>query len=560
MSILDKSRTSRRRRVILGLTVAATMILAWVPPTRAAASPGDLDTTFAAPNGFTTMPNAEFFGVAIQPADQKIVAVGHLGDNPAVVRYNTDGTLDSSFGTGGIASVITPVQVFGEAIALQPDGKIVAGCSTTFGQPGTGGDFFIIRFNPNGSIDTSFGQNGTLQLDLSDPLSFVRDELLIGLALASNGKIVIVGAGRDHLTGNDPRIALVRLESNGALDTTFGTGGIVQDLPMDSPTDVAVLADGRILVSAFGVVFSQSAFDLALIRYNNDGTLDTSFGGGGLASVNFPEFDLPRHIAVQPDGRIVLAGLTFTPSTDSAQSLWRFDSNGTLDTSFGQGGKAMSSLGGFSNATSVAIQTDGSIVVVGTFTTMLNASDIRTLLSRYTSNGSLDPTFGNSGNVFTFFPGFEGAFSGVAIQSDGKIVVVGPLLQTFPQRSGFVARYIGNGTTPPPPPPPPPSFDICLQNDMSNGGRLIFRFNSTTGAYDFHDCAKGTVLSGVGTLGSIGCKLSLNDLGPKPSDRNVSVMVNTCTKSATLSISIKSPSKMYGFTDSDITQGSCTCP
>ena len=143
----------------------------------------------------------------------------------------------------------------------------------------------------------------------------------------------------------------------------------------------------------------------------------------------------------------------------------------------------------------------------------------------------------------------------MAVQSDGKIVIAGRLLGSGNPPSslfGFVARYNGNGA----PPPPPSSFNICLQN-----GSLNFRFNSTTGAYEFRDCSKGVVLTGTGVLSGLGCKVYLNDTGPnKVSDRNISITVNTCTKVATVSITIKSLNRTYGFTDNDMTTGVCQCP
>jgi uncharacterized delta-60 repeat protein len=521
---------------------------------------GVLDTSFNAPNGFIVVPNTRFAEVAIQPSDSKILAVGTTTNAQGatlsliVARFNPDGTLDSSFGTGGIATASATGQTSGINLVLQPDGKIVAGGSRRVVMPDGEIDFFVTRFDANGSIDSSFGQTGWTSVDF-----FGDDDALRSISIAPGGTIVAAGFAVFPLV-NQGRVAIARLDSTGNLDGAFGSGGKVAN-EVGLGLDAAVLADGRILVAGQVLGAGPGNSDFGLFRYTSSGSLDITFGGGdGIASADFFNGDGASAIALQTDGSAVLAGqagdLNSNPPIPSKGALARFDSNGLLDASFGNGGMVITDVVAQSSLLfDMALQSDGRIVVVGSARTGSLPGDNHPLVSRFTTNGSPDSSFGAGGHLVATLSFSSPAF-GVAIQSDGKIVIVGEHF-TSPSWSGWVARYLASGATPP---PPDPSFDICLQSDNSNAGWLIFKFNSTTGAYEFRDCSKGVVLTGTGTLSSLGCKLYLNDTGPnKSSDRSVSITVNTCTNTATVSVTIKSLNKTYGFTDNDITQGSCSC-
>jgi len=537
---MKKHLENRRIRLqaialILGLAMVMTL-----PAGVVRAAPGDLDTSFNAPNGFNLFAGFFFNDVAIQPGTGKILAIGYqkidVNQNTLkfiIARFNLDGTLDLSFGQSGI--VAGPAGSFWSRIAFQ-NGKIIA----VGGTQGDSSQVLIGRFEANGQLDTSFGQNGFAMHDNSKVGN-------VGMAIGPDGTIVLLGVALPE--GGQAKFGLARLTANGELDMTFGTGGTV--LTNGIAFDVAVLGDGRIL--AAGSVNGQG---FALWRFTSGGTLDTPFGGGdGIGTVALPIGSAAFALAVQTDGRIVLAGIAeqHDGPPPAIGALARFDSNGNLDASFNGGTVTLAISGVEAFFQDLAIQSDGAIVAAGG--TSPSDGVFQTLVSRYTSSGVLDPSFGTGGIVTTDFPG-EKTARAVAIQTDGKIVIAGDDVNVF-EPSALVARYGGNGV----PPPPPPSFDICLQNDSSNAGQLIFKFNSATGAYEFRDCPKGFVLTGTGTITVNSCKLELFDPGPaKPSDRTVFVQVNTCTKKATVSVTIKVPSKMYGFTDNDITQGSCSCP
>jgi uncharacterized delta-60 repeat protein len=530
---MTKRLMNRRKRwqgLALILTLATTFILPGTPGVRAA--DGDLDTTFGAPNGFVTAPaDTHFNDVAIQP-DGKIVAAGakmnftDFLEIPIVARFNTDGTPDLTFGTGGIAE---PQGDIGSStnlsdIALQLDGMIVVGGTTDL-------DLYVARLEATGAVDTAFGDGGFQEIDFSS-----NDILRGGVAIDPSGNIVVAGSSSFTYT-------LARLTSSGILDSTFGTGGKVTT-PNGASAGVAVLSDGRILIAG-------ESFEV--LRFTTSGVLDTTFGGGdGRAGAGAPLLSQCHGMAVQPDGRIVLVGAIFDPGMALVEALVRFDFNGTLDPGFGTGGRvAATPIPPGHRALDVTFRSDGRVVTCG----VIGEGPTTGLLSRYQSDGTPDSSFGTAGRVVTDLPGNTLSFAGLAIQSDGKIVVAGAIDSASSSTvMGVVLRFGGSAG---PPSPPPPSFNICVEKNSR-----ILSFNSTTGTYEFRDCSKGFVLTGTGEITVNSCKLELRDSGPNSNhpDRNVLVKVNTCTKVGQVSIVTTSPAKTYSYTDSDISVGNCTCP
>ncbi len=372
-------------------------------PALTLAAPGDLDLSFG--NGGKVIGGgATAGGMAIQ-SDGKIVVVGEgsAGNGTwdfAVVRRNTDGSLDTSFGGTGI--VITPVgnsQDRAESVAIQADGKIVAAGYSY--NDGIGISFGVVRYNPNGSLDTSF--NGTGKVITSFGSSIAND-----LAIQADGKIVVAGS-----SGNNS-FAIVRYNADGSLDTTFnGTGKVIT--PGGGASSVAIQADGKIIAAG------SSPF--TLVRYNTDGTLDTSFNGTGKVITSVGNAGSgAEELTIQPDGKIVAAGNAVGANNDFA--FVRYNPNGSLDTSFGGTGKIIIPIGNsFDYAYSAAIQADGKIVAAGSSSNNLG-SDFAVV--RLNPNGSLDTTFNGTGKVTTAFGGQDFAVA-TAIQADGKIVVAGAI-------------------------------------------------------------------------------------------------------------------------------------
>ena len=373
---------------------------------------------------------------ALQP-DGKIVAVGYTQTGAtkdiAVARYNADGSLDTSFGggTGKVTTVIGASDDIGKGVCLLADGRIlVAGTTYT----GTSWDMVLVQYNADGSLDSSFGGGDGI---VTSGTAF-NDEGN-GVAVQSDGKLLVAGTyGVDF--------GLARFNSNGSLDTSFGTSGFVATdfaAGTDGAYSIALQADGRIVLGGFA--FSGTSFDFALARYHSNGTLDTTFNGTGkvLTDLGATSSDTGYQIALQPDGRILLAGWSDAGGTNDF-ALVRYNSDGSLDTTFNSTGKVTTGIGtGADLGISVAVQSDGKILVAGHSSTAGNNFAV----VRYNANGSLDTSFGaGTGKVDTNFGGSsDDRGASVLVQTDGKIVVAGT--STIGGDYDFaVVRYNSDGT------------------------------------------------------------------------------------------------------------------
>ena len=277
---------------------------------------GILDTSFGTGGKVTT----DFAGstdqawtVLIQ-ADGKIVVAGHaftaLGFDFALARYTGDGILDTSFGAGG--KVTTPIAAGADrytAALLQPDGKIVVAGSVSDESTGVDPDFGVVRYTSDGALDPSFGVGGIVRTDFGLGDKWVQPN---DLALQSDGKLVVVGRVTLAPWPTGPTCALARFEATGALDASFGTGGLVTTSFYSTQTwseahAVAIQADGKIVIAGHASDGTQT--DFAMARYTTDGALDASFGNAGTLVVDFfGASDIAECIATQADGKIVVGG------------------------------------------------------------------------------------------------------------------------------------------------------------------------------------------------------------------------------------------------------------
>ncbi len=394
---------------------------------------GNLDPGFGNGGKVTTdLPGTQdlAYAMVIQP-DGKIVLAGRTG-NPgdnisgdfALARYNSDGTPDASFGSGGVVS--TPIFGSGSdiayALALQADGKLVAAGSsrnsTSIEQ------FALVRYNPNGTLDTGFGTGGKVITSRS------TGGVARAVVIRPDGKIII--GGTYNQSSCCKNFVLGYFNSNGSLDTSFGTGGFIEtDFSQDEAIQALVLQpDGKLV--AVGHSGSLVTYFFALARYNGDGSLDVGFGTGGkvLTDISGGTIDQAYAAALQPEGKIVVAGYTSNNFGTASFALARYNGNGSPDAGFGAGGQLTTAFTGGSIAYGVAAQADGKIVAAGYTTNASTGYDFA--LARYNSNGSLDLTFGPnlSGKVTTDFfsvptnSGGDRAYA-VALQNDGKIVAAG---------------------------------------------------------------------------------------------------------------------------------------
>ena len=279
---------------------------------------GMLDATFNATGIATKLigTGACAYNVVVNSSGKYIVAgVSIISGAPivTVVRYNSDGTIDSSFGSGGIATK----RIFSSAgaydVALQSTGKIVTSGFTV--NSGTR-EFGLVRFNTDGSLDTTFNGGGTVATAIGS------DASAFALAIQTNDRIVAAGVSNNQFV-------LARYTVNGSLDSSFGTGGIVKTIIGGNSqiNDVILQSNGKIVAVGF------SANQCALARYNVNGTLDTSFGVGGIVTTAIGTTALASSVALQDNGQIVVAG-----TSDTGVVIVRYNTDGSIDTAFGTNG------------------------------------------------------------------------------------------------------------------------------------------------------------------------------------------------------------------------------
>jgi uncharacterized delta-60 repeat protein len=381
------------------------------------------------------------------------------------------GDLDPTFGSGGIA-VASFARTYShpEAVALQPDGKIVVAGWTPSTANGDGLSFALARFNVDGSLDPGFGSTGKVITDIPGYPYAEAD----AIALQANGQIVVAGWANTSFGGSASTFALARYNGDGSLDTSFGTNGRLTTNftagGQASAQGVVVQADGKI-VAAGSASAPGGPMTFALARYNADGTLDSTFGVGGKV-ITAPVAGNPAWIndlALQPDGKIVVAGSSQDPKNAriSSFALARYNADGSVDTSFGSGGSVLVGQFGpyyFSelSARNVFVQTDGRIVAVGEAVMadpFLIPNPSAPFVQRYHSDGSPDTTFGQGSFANE---GIQPA--GALLQPDSKIVVSGSY-----QNSWDYALA----------PQPPPGFDntvypYLLRSDASDNPDSTF--------------------------------------------------------------------------------------
>jgi uncharacterized delta-60 repeat protein len=327
---------------------------------------GVLDTSFNSPNGFIILPIGSSYdwgySLVIQ-SDGKILLGGYCNTNNddfCIARFNSDGTLDNSFGSNGI--VIQPIGSSddnGYSLAIQSDGKILLGGSC---YNGSNYNFCIARFNSNGTLDTSFGIKGKVILPIGSDSDFGDS-----LAIQPDGKILLGGS---CLNVSNSDFCIARFNSNGTIDTTFGSSGKVIQ-PIGSGNDrgfsLVIQPNGKILLGGF--CDNGFNYDFCIARFNSNGTIDTTFGSSGkvIQPIGSND-DYGYSLAIQPDGKILLGGYCFINTSNYNFCIARFNFDGTLDTSFGSSGKVIQHIGSYYThcyGQSLAIQPDGKILLGG---------------------------------------------------------------------------------------------------------------------------------------------------------------------------------------------------
>ena len=409
------------------------------------AQSGSLDPSFDS-DGIVTTPigSSDAFSrsIAIQ-TDGKIVVAGYSDNGSqdvfSITRYNTNGSLDSTFDGDGIVN--TPIGTSGNrahAIAIQPDGKIIAAGYASIS--GTSNDFALARYNTNGSLDTTFDLDGKVTTAFGPS----TNDRAFSIALQSGGEIVVAGYNTNSTT-TQRDFAVTRYNSNGSLDTSFDNDGMVSlslAPGMDECRTVMIQTDGKIVVAGFSFDFSTRVF--AVVRFNTNGSLDNSFDNDGIVTTSIGSNDDAGYAAaLQSDGKIVVTGYNHGTTYDFA--VIRYNTNGSLDSTFDTDGIVTTSIGIAADVPyALAIQNDGKILAAGQIENPL--SDFA--IVRYNPDGSLDNSFDSDGKVTTNIGSSisDDIIQTIALQSDGKIVVAGQTsdgtIYDF-----ALARYYSNGST-----------------------------------------------------------------------------------------------------------------
>jgi uncharacterized delta-60 repeat protein len=399
----NRSRHRPTRFSSAALIAAAVALCSAAAPAAASAS-GSLDSVFGT-SGYSMAPLGEWAGAAastVQP-DGKIVTVGEAQINGTDVlissRVTTDGQMDSTYGNGGWVVVDIASAAVGNAIALQPDGKIILAGAGRDVATGTMA-FAAVRLLPDGSVDNSFGKAGIALVPIG------RQAIASAVAIQGNGAVVLGGMA---ITSRDT-FAAARLTPSGSIDTTFGSAGVSTIGPTGVAWGMVLQPDGKVVLGGEDQADPGQPYMAARVLSN--GRPDYSFGNGGVVSVPIGSYAYGDAIALQPDGHIVLAGSAYTNVVLAA--VVRLRPNGSRDTSFGSNGVA--SLTDWNGVNALTLQpSDGKIVLAGVGATAV----------RFNTNGTADQSFGNGGIVVAQ-AGTGDAANGVTVQpADGKIVLSG---------------------------------------------------------------------------------------------------------------------------------------
>lgn len=442
---------------------------------------GDLDPTFGKSGISTTQFASGNFGnefgqkIFLQ-SDGRMIVVALIENGFALCRYNPDGTLDKSYGKNGTSD---PSYLPVLSAAIQPDGKVlVTGNKVRLAGSMAYVYSLIVRYNTNGTLDASFGFGGIQELtDIESTF----------ITVAPNGDILVGVVEKEEYFDEEHDFKVLRWGNGGDQQLVADFGGV-----SEAATSIAVQEDGKIVVS--GTTFNGSAYDIAVARFNTDGSLDATFSGDGKARLGYSSLASEYYpinyssVVIQPDGKIVVAGSTSDGGAFDL-ALARFNSTGTLDNTFDKdgklninydaneepglllamqpGGKILFGVGGlhiyrytstgspdltfdgdgrmmpdFGAALSFGLYADGKMVLTGGFNNGFN-SDI--ILARYNSSGALDQTFDGDGKSVPFYSTGNSSFISTAIQKDGKIVAMGRFFNGSTDNK-VLTRYGSNGS------------------------------------------------------------------------------------------------------------------
>lgn len=414
---------------------------------------GTLDTSFSDDGKVTydynNLTNTST-DIAIQ-SDGKIVAVGYTEGNTFdshILRYNTDGTLDQSFGNNGAV-----IYDFGStdalfAVEILNNGKIIVGGSTYNTSIGST-DFLLACFNPDGTLDTTFGNQGKVISNLYNLANVIFSfDRIKDILIQPDGKILVAGVARRN--SGTSIYALARYNPDGSFDTSFGENGITNSSENWSNASsagerdinsIALLPDGKIISAGFTTLdASLPTKNLTITRFNSDGSLDTSFSNNGETWIPFTEDGIFHGITTTSDNKILAIGNTGVNSV-----IYRFNQDGSIDQSFDNDGRVLPDVHDddsifSSTGLNLLIQNDGKILAL----VDIHRPGESIGVFRYLEDGSVDNSFGVNGLATFDFTSVNDNATKMAFQNDGKIVVLGYTVGNSGNLSDFALARLNN--------------------------------------------------------------------------------------------------------------------
>jgi uncharacterized delta-60 repeat protein len=381
---------------------------------------GALDPTFGNGGVVVNNTNSNQWALGVQP-DGKLLEAGS-GFGIELLRTNTDGTLDQTFrGSNGQPYAIGGFFAAASVIA-QPDGKILVAGRHDLGGEFQLENFFVARFNSDGTLDNSFGVGGMADAQIGHA-EFGQSNYVAGMVLQADGKIVLAGTANGQ-------IALVRYNADGALDATFGDAGTVVTPHVGgggSARAIALQPDGKIVVAGTFGDAPVNSENFGAVRYNIDGSLDSTFGAGGIVETAFVgQYSAATDVAIQANGDVVVVGSADADGQHFYPALLRYTPDGHLDTTFGNGGQVVTNtrMDLFASVR-LALQADGKILLGTSSANVVGGTGDKEVLARYDNDGCIDASFGDGGQTVTNFGQNFVLLTGLALEPDGSIVTAG---------------------------------------------------------------------------------------------------------------------------------------
>ena len=357
-----------------------------------------------------------------------------------IIRTKTNGNMDNTFGTGGVATISGG---FFCDMALLPNGKIIVAGSGV--GPTNVNNFIVYRLTKNGALDNTFGTGGSVEVNMPN-----KNMICFDVIIQADNKILLAGYADDGYGGHHNMI-IVRLKANGSLDNTFATAGkftFIQSIKSSECNQLALQPDGKIVAGGFIDTLMFYAFyryDFAALRLNTNGTLDNTFGIGGVVRANKGETDIASSVSILSDGRIVLGGSTDYLGNDRFAALCLMP-DGTYDMSFGTGGWTyLDFYGGNAGCSAMVAEPDDDLILAGLAYIYAGASYQTIALAKLLSDGTPDNTFGDNGIDTSFFGITTLGCNDIALQTDNKIVIAGYHYEGS-QSSYLLARYTNSAT------------------------------------------------------------------------------------------------------------------